>query len=84
MEALAARRFAKADDAQIMESVAHFPPRSNRRERHEMEDKAAWNLPLLRLAIPGIELDSANLPHRCKAFHAVDLDIGFTVAKDCH
>jgi hypothetical protein len=37
-----------------------------------VKDKATWNLRLPRLTIPGMELDSADLGYRGKAFSAVD------------
>jgi hypothetical protein len=84
-QALAPGRLAEADETQIIEAVAHFSRRlDDRRERHlrpriEIEDKAAWNLRLLRLTIPGMELDGADLGDRGKAFFPVDLEIGLAV-----
>ena len=80
----------EADEAQLIEAAAHFARCFNdRREwyvrpRIEIEDEAAWNFWLPRLAIPGMELDSADLGDRGKAFRAVDLEIGLAVAEDCH
>jgi hypothetical protein len=60
-------------EPEVIEVVAHFPRRfDDRREGHvrpriEIKDQAAWNLRLPRLAIPGMELDSADLGHSGKA-----------------
>jgi hypothetical protein len=81
---------AEAHETQIIEAVAHFARGFNDcrkryvRARIEVEDKTTGNLRLPGLAIPGMELDSADLGDGAKAFYAVDLEIGLAVAENGH
>ena len=60
------------------------PPRKARPVPDRDRDKAARNLWLPRLAIPGMKLNNTNLGYGGKAFLAIDLKIGLTVAEDRH
>ena len=90
VQPLSAGRLAEADKPEVIQPVAHLPCGfDDRRERNvgagiEIEHKTARHLRLLRLAIPGMQLESANLRDGNEAFHAVDLQIGLLVAEHRH
>ena len=79
VQALSAGRLAEADKPEIIEAVAHFSCGFNDgRERDvgagiKIKDEAARYLRLLRLAIPGMQFESADLCDSGKAFNTVDL-----------
>ena len=80
----------KADQPERLEPVAHLlRGLDHRREGTsgagiEIEHQAARHLGLVRLAVPGMELERGDLGHRRQALDAVDLQIGLAVAEHRH
>ena len=88
MEALAAGGLAEADEADRLKTIPQIARRLDHigegdlRSGIEIEDETARRVGVVRLAVPGMEFDSACLGERDQPFGPVNLEIGFLVVAD--
>ena len=90
MQALAPGRLAKTGQCDARKPLAqndcgfNHPGKRHVGPRVEVEDQPARKVWVIRLAVPRMQLDSAELGKRGKPFDPVDLKIGLAISRNPH
>ena len=88
MKALATGCLAEALQANVCKTLLHLPGGVDHlREldigrRVEIEDQPARHLGFIRRAVPGVQLEAADLRYCGEAFDAIDLQVRLAIAED--
>ena len=88
MQSLAARRLAEGEEPQGFEPRAHLQRGGDHggeghlRRGVQIEDKSPGDVRLVRLAIPGMNLDSRRLGYGGKPFGTINLKVRLVIARD--
>jgi hypothetical protein len=86
MHPFAARRFAKAHEANGFQPVANFARalnyvrEINAGRRIEIENQTPWDVGISRLAVPWMQLESGQLRNFRETFHSIDLKVWLLAA----